>query len=267
LGKDTDLFTQAEYLLHIQPLSKLAEPRIISTTILEGRLRLTLAWAEITTLVTSYKLLTREYGQTCKNEKCPNYRCSLQGKTCPSCKRPLKSAEVTKVKEEIQFEQPYRTHYQAPVVKIEINPPLIAALQTQMSKIKEHLRTTHDNNIPEPFKDLWTHSPEFIALHSMEHQLIKAVPLVILSSSLDVDAFIDNPQGRTIGWLFDSCDGGTGTAEALFQNLPKFAAKARALALSCDCSSGCPRCLTQHGCPQENTGLHKDAGLILLDAI
>lgn len=267
LGKDTDLFTQAESELHIQPLSKLAEPRIISTTILEGRLRLTLAWAEITTLVTGYKLLTREYGQTCKNEKCPNYRCSLQGKTCPSCKRPLKSAEVTKVKEEIQFEQPYRTHYQAPVVKIEINPPLIAALQTQMSKIKEHLRAGHDNNIPEQFKDLWTHSPEFIALHSMEHQLIKAVPLVILSSSLDVDAFIDNPQGRTIGWLFDSCDGGTGTAEALFQNLPKFAAKARALALSCDCSSGCPRCLTQHGCPQENTGLHKDAGLILLDAI
>ena len=101
----------------------------------------------------------------------------------------------------------------------------------------------------------------------MGHQLIKAVPLVVLSSSLDVDTVVDNPQARTIGWLFDTCDGGTGTAEALFQEMPKFATKATALALACNCELGCPRCLTQHGCPQENSGLHKDAGLFLLEVI
>ncbi len=47
LGKDTVLFTQAKSELYIKPLSNLAEPRIISTTIPEGRLRLTLVWAEI----------------------------------------------------------------------------------------------------------------------------------------------------------------------------------------------------------------------------
>lgn len=267
LGKDTDLFTLAESQLDIQLLSTLAEPQIIPTEIPEGRLRLTLTWGEITTIVTGYQLLTREYGLTCTNGKCQNYHQPLQGRTCSSCKGGLHTAEITKVKQEMQFDPPYQTRYQAPCVKIEVNQPLEEALQAEINKIKSNIRATYVNNIPDEFKDLWACASEFIALHSMEHQIIKAVPLVVLSSSLDIDAVVKNETGRTIGYLFDTCEGGNGAAEAIFHQLPKFADKAATLARSCDCASGCPRCLTQHGCPQQNSGLNKDAGLFLLKAI
>jgi DEAD/DEAH box helicase domain-containing protein len=35
----------------------------------------------------------------------------------------------------------------------------------------------------------------------MLHQIIKAVPLVILSSSLDVDAAVETTEGRTVGYF------------------------------------------------------------------
>jgi ATP-dependent helicase YprA (DUF1998 family) len=108
---------------------------------------------------------------------------------------------------------------------------------------------------------------DFVALHSMQHQIVKAVPLVVLSSSLDVDSVVSAVMGRAIGYFFDTCEGGNGASEAIFHQLPKFAAKASALAKGCNCESGCPRCLTQHSCPQQNTGLHKDAGIFLLDAM
>ncbi len=267
LGKDTDLFTEAEVQLSIEPVETLAEPKIIPTGVIEGRLRLTLAWGKINTVVTGYKLFSREYGITCTNERCRNYRSSLKGKTCSLCKRLLHSSEITKTKEEIEFPKPYQTQYQAPYVLVEVNPPLRKALMSQVVEIKESIKATQGGNIPDEFKDLWTCAPEFIALHSMEHQVIKAVPLVVLSSSLDVDCVVDNLAGRTVGYFFDTVEGGNGASEAIFHQLPKFAAKAKALALSCNCESGCPRCLTQHGCPHQNTGLHKDTGLFLLDAI
>ncbi len=63
----------------------------------------------------------------------------------------------------------------------------------------------------------------------MLHQIIKAVPLVILSSSLDVDAVVEITEGRTVGYFYDTCDDGTGSAEAIFHQLSQFASKAKAL--------------------------------------
>ncbi len=267
LGKDIDLLTKAESQLEIKMFSPLAEPHTISTGIPGAELRLTLAWGEITTLVTGYQLLNRTYGLTCKNQLCSKYRQALEGKNCPECKRSLHSSEVTKVTESVEFEQPYQTQYQAPCVQLEMNQPLSSALIVQMNQIKSKISATYGDDIPEQLKQLSRCAPEFVALHSMFHQIIKAVPLVVLSSSLDVDGVADDPKTGTAGWIFDTCEGGNGTAEAIFHQLPKFAAKAKALAEACQCELGCPRCLTQHGCPQQNAGLHKGAGLFLLDAV
>jgi DEAD/DEAH box helicase domain-containing protein len=241
LGKDTDLLTEAESQLDIKLLSTLAEPKIIPTSIPGGQLRLTLAWGEITTLVTGYKLLNRKYGLTCKNNQCSKYRQPLEGKSCPNCRRALHSSEIIKITDSVEFEQPYQTQYQAPCVRVEINQPLSKALEAQMHQIKEKIGATHGDDIPEHLKQLWRCAPEFVALHSMFHQLIKAVPLVVLSSSLDVDGVVDDPKKGTAGWVFDTCEGGNGTAEAIFHQMPKFAAKAKALAIACNCKSGCPR--------------------------
>jgi len=267
LSKDTDQFTEAEVSLEIKPLQVLAEPLIMTTAIADARVRLTLIWGEISTYVTGYRLLTRENGITCTNKKCSKYHSPLQGKTCPDCKHPLHPSELTKLQQEISFEQPYQTQYQAPYVKVELNPPLLQALQTKVSQIQENIRATQGGAIPNQFESLWTCAPEFIPFHSMGHQVIKAVPMVVLSSSQDIDCLVDELAGKTVCYFFDTVDGGSGATEALFHQLPNFATKALALARACNCESGCPRCLTQHGCPQRNVGLHKDAGLFLLDAI
>lgn len=93
------------------------------------------------------------------------------------------------------------------------------------------------------------------------------MPLVVLSSSHDVDCVIEKENSHTIGFFFDTCDGGNGAAEAIFQQMPLLAAKAKSLAQACSCDYGCPRCLIQLGCPQQNTGLYKKVGLSLLDVI
>ncbi len=266
MGKDTDLFTESDSDLSIKLLSPLAEPKIIPTSLAENRLRLTLAWGEITALVTGYRLLTRKYSKTCTDERCSNYRQPLEGNSCKSCHRPLTWAEITQVTQEFEFEQPLKTHYTAPILKIELNRALKTSIFTNVFEIKEQIKNAHDS-IPEQFMHLWQCSPDFIALHTMAHQIIKAVPLVVLSSHLDIDALVENIEGSTITYFFDTCPGGNGATEAISEKLDTFAAKAKVLACACDCKSGCPSCLTQHGCPQQNIGLNKDAGLFLLDLI
>jgi DEAD/DEAH box helicase domain-containing protein len=39
------------------------------------------------------------------------------------------------------------------------------------------------------------------------------------------------------------------------------------IARGCDCDAGCAKCLIQHGCPDGNTALLKQLGLVLLDAL
>ena len=269
LAKSTDLYTEAESELDIQPLTKLAQPQIIPTHLKDGRLRLTLVWGEITNSVTGYRLMKRTYGRTCKNQGCSNYKKPLQGKTCSKCKSPIYSAEVTSLQSEVEFEEPYTTKYQAPCVLVEVNEELQTAITTEVSSYKKEIlqRYGEYKDIPEQFKALWTSSPELTALHSIQHQIVKAVPLVVLSSSLDVDGMVIEKEGKTTGYFYDTSEGGNGAAEAIFNQLPRFAAKAYALAVECDCQGGCPRCLHSPGCPQNNLGLHKDVGLFLLDAI
>jgi len=150
---------------------------------------------------------------------------------------------------------------------VELNPPLQKALSTQVNKYKQEIMALYGGEIPEQYQPLWTNAGELTALHSIQHQIIKAVPLVVLSSSLDVSEAISQKEGRIIGYFFDTCDGGNGASEAIFSDLVKFAEASYALAAECDCEKGCPRCLHSTACPQQNEPLLKDAGLFLLDAI
>ncbi|WP_228062079.1 DEAD/DEAH box helicase, partial [Coleofasciculus sp. LEGE 07081] len=267
LPSNPGIFTQAETSLEIQCLGRLEEPKIIATDFPEGRLRLRLNWGEITTVVKGYKILSRDYRLTCTNVTCLNYHQPLSGKACSVCRRQLYYAEVTQVKEEVPFQQPYRSNYQAPVVKVEINPGVVEAVVEKVNVLKSEIKAEYGNAIPDVLKELWTSSPDWVALHSLGHQIIFALPMVVLSSSQDVNCVVEKEDKRVVGYFFDTCDGGNGAAEAIFQQLPVLAAKAKSLASICDCADGCPRCLTQSGCPQQNAGLHKEVGLFLLRAI
>ncbi len=267
LEPELGLFTQADTELNIKLLEQLEAPHIIPTHFPEARLRLTLGWGEITSLVTGYKLFSREYQLTCTNFRCYNYQQPLSGKSCSACRRPIKFAEITKVKQQVGFDPCYQTQYQAPVVKIEVNKGIVEAVYAEVKRLKTRIQEEYGNNILDHFKILWVSAPEFIALHSMLHQIQFSVPLVVLSSSHDVSCVVEKQSERVVGYFFDTCDGGNGAAEAIGKQLPKFAEAAKSLALACDCDHGCPRCLIQHGCPQQNVGLHKVVGLSLLSAI
>lgn len=269
VAKNTDLYTEAESELDIRPITELAPPKSIPTHIMNGKLHLKLVWGEITNSVTGYRLMKRRYGRTCKNPVCGNYRKPLEGKTCAKCKRPIYPAEITSVQSEVAFEKPYITKYQAPCVLIELSQELKAAVTAQVGECKKELlkRFGDFKEVPEQFKALWTSKAHFTALHSIQHQIVKAVPLVVLSSSLDVDGIVMEKQGQTTGYFYDTTEGGNGAAEAIFNQLSRFASKAFALAMECDCEGGCPRCLHSPGCPQKNLALHKDVGLFLLAAI
>lgn len=265
--EDSSLFTEPDLGLQIKLLQNLEDPRIIPTGLPEGRLRLTLGWGEITSQVMGYKLCKREYRPTCTNVKCRSHKQLLEGKICASCGRTLKSLEMNTLIKLVPFNPPYQIQYQAPVVKIEVNPPLIAAITEEVERHKASARTQYGNDIPQELKGLFWGNAVMVALHSMAHQIQLAVPLVVLSSTRDVNCTVERDDLGIVAYFFDTTDGGNGASEEIGKQLPLFAAKAISLALNCECSDGCPKCLIQLGCPQKNEGLHKKVGLFLLEAI
>lgn len=265
--EDPSLVTEPDLGLQIKLLEDLETPRIIPTGLPEGRLRLTLGWGEITWQVTGYKLCKKEYRQTCTNAKCSRHQQPLEGKVCTSCGRTLKSREMNKLIDAVGFDPPYQIQYQAPVVKVEVNPPLIVAITDEVNRHKASARSQYGNKIPQELEGLFESDPVAVALHSMAHQIQLAVPLVVLSSTRDINCKVERDDSGIVVYFFDTTDGGNGASEEIGKQLPLFAAKAMSLALTCECSDGCPKCLFQISCPQQNKGLHKKVGLFLLEAI
>lgn len=103
---------------------------------------------------------------------------------------------------------------------VELSEELKAAVARQVGECKKELieRFGDFKEVPEQFKALWTSTAHFTALHSIQHQIVKAVPLVVLSSSLDVDGIVMEKQGKTTGYFYDTTEGGNGAAEAMFSN-------------------------------------------------
>ncbi|AFZ22044.1 DEAD/DEAH box helicase [Allocoleopsis franciscana] len=267
IDPESNAFTIAQTDLDIQLLDLLAEPKTLNLSIAQGQLSLTLGWGKITSSVTGYKLCVKQYAPTCVNRSCRQYHQPLSGKSCSVCGQRLKSMELVTVIDEVEFEEPLQIQYQAPIVKVEANSAAVVAMIERVRQLKEQVRSAADV-IPPLYASLWESSPEFIALHSMGHQIIFTVPLVVLSSSSDLNYVVVKEQGdETVGYFYDACEGGNGASEAIFHQFSKFSQKAYTLAIACDCEAGCPKCLHQHGCPQTNTGLNKQIGLFLLEAI
>ena len=262
----SNTFTTAETDWEMQMLEPLAEPKAIGLAIPGGELKLTLGWGEIVSLVTGYKLCVKQYELTCVSSKCRNYHRPLSGKSCSACGQRLQSAELITVIDEVTFDRAYRTQYKAPIVKVEINTAVEQAIGTSIRQLKEQIRTTSES-IPLELAPLWEAGAGAIALHSIGHQIQFAVPLVILSSSLDLNYLVTDTGGGSVGYFYDSCSDGNGCSEAIFHQFLKFADRAKTLAEACECVAGCPKCLYMHGCPQSNSALNKQIGLRLLEAI
>lgn len=234
-----------------------------------SQVRLELNWGEINQLVTGYQALSKQYAPTCFNQKCPKYNIPLPNHPyCPNCNKKTKGTELTTLLDQTSFTKPYQTKFSTPIVEIYITTQVRKQLKAIVSTMKKSLIKENETSLPPGYQTLWEADSSFIALHSLGHQLIAALPLVVLSSTDDLNYVVDwVSEGIYVGRFYDLTDGGNGAVEALFQNFQELANRAVQLAQSCDCLTGCPKCLQQHNCPQGNKALLKQLGLILLKAV
>lgn len=264
---DTKYFTTADTDLEITTLTTLGESQIIPTRLQEGKIRLTHYWSQIANSVTGYSLMTRVCDRTCTNPQCKyHHKYPVKGEKCASCSGSIRLAEITKVMTQENFPENLTTRFQAPAIKVEINAALTEAVKIYVNGLKAKISSQY-KIIPSQYLSLWESTSTAVALHSMAHQIILATPLVVLSSSLDLDFIIAKEGNHTTGYFFETSKGGNGSSDAVFNNFKDFALAAKSLAENCDCSGGCPRCLTIFRCPQQNRDLNKEVGLFLLNIL
>ncbi|RKD97300.1 DEAD/DEAH box helicase [Halopiger aswanensis] len=72
------------------------------------------------------------------------------------------------------------------------------------------------------------------------------------------------------GWfIYDGIDGGLGFARAIYENFEAVARRAREHISDCDCGrvDGCPACVMDEQCGNDNQPLHRDAAVDVLDQL
>ncbi|UFP97166.1 DEAD/DEAH box helicase [Gloeobacter morelensis] len=263
LGEDPEYRTRAISQIDIEQKERLAEPRVQTTPISEGRGRLTLSWGNVATLITGYNLERTSRKNACANAQCQNHRRPVRGAVCPFCRTPTKQVGVNDATETHAFPTPYRLAFEAPMLSVELNPPLRSAVEERAFAVRTKMQRS---GIEEPWEgeDIW------VAMHSFEHLLSQAVPLQLLMGGHDLAGatFLEHPQLHGTATLFyDASPGGTGASEALFDRFDEFIQSALELAASCRCEAGCPTCLFRHGCNHHNLGLNKELGLYVLELL
>ncbi|MFC3959976.1 DEAD/DEAH box helicase [Halovivax cerinus] len=72
------------------------------------------------------------------------------------------------------------------------------------------------------------------------------------------------------GWfIYDGVEGGLGFSRAIYEEFESIAERARALIAGCDCGrvDGCPACIMDDQCGNDNRPLHGEAAIDVLDAL
>ncbi|WP_287131192.1 Zn-binding domain-containing protein, partial [Candidatus Cyanaurora vandensis] len=259
LPQDPQYRTQASQQIEIEVLEPLAPFQVHPTPIPEGRLRLTLGWGRITTLVTGYQVEESRRQPACANTRCARYRQPVLSATCPVCHQPPQELNLRTTVETVAFAEPYRRAFEAPLLSLELNPPLQQA-------VDQYAQILWDQRRAQGEEEPWSGQSAWAAMHTCEHLLTQAVPLLVISGNQDIGGatFDCHPQRLgTTTFFYDTSPGGTGVAEALFDRFGEFVQKAVDLADHCACAAGCPTCLYRYGCAYGNQGLVKALGLYL----
>ncbi|CCQ64199.1 Helicase, C-terminal [Crocosphaera watsonii WH 0401] len=278
LENSSDKRTKPDVQLAIEPLSKLEDPSIVKTAIPNGNLRLIFYWGKVKRQVMGFKELQLVYAPTCINRNCSHYQIpkASQMTKCPGCGWTLKQRLNTQEIAKFEFKPPLETTIEVPLLRIEVNETLATAITNKAQEIKKAILKTYHNpdDIPHQLSPTFSYEPVHLALHSLCHLLTKTVPLLFLASHQDLSSYTEQRPAnigtshRTIAYIFDSVHEGCGTTEALVNDWDNCVEKALELATNCDCGDmGCPRCLTEIGCPESNDGLSKLLGIWLLEQI
>ena len=246
--------TRPEVELKVCFTSSLEPPKIISTAVEEGNFRLSLWWGSVSERVNGYAELELSYAPTCANCSCSVYNQAQpeNQRRCKNCHQSLSNRLTTKTIDEVEFDEPLVTSFEAPVLRIEVNQVLAQAISDRATAIREELLAQYQTpeNVPEQLSGVFEVESVFLALHSLTHLMIKAIPLLFLASDQDVNSLslkrsqVAGNAHQSIAFIYDAVNEGCGTTEAVFEDWGTCATKALELAKGCDCGSmGCPRCL------------------------
>jgi DEAD/DEAH box helicase domain-containing protein len=108
--------------------------------------------------------------------------------------------------------------------------------------------------------------------HGVEHGIMKMAPLFLGIDSDEIAgvAFYEHPEtdGPVI-LIHDSIHGGVGFSHSIYSRFAELASKIRFRVANCDCTDigGCPSCIMDSECGNNNKPLHSEATLAVLDGL
>lgn len=108
------------------------------------------------------------------------------------------------------------------------------------------------------------------AMHAAEHALIHALALLAMADRQDTggaSTLCDPSTGGPLVLLYDGLSGGSGVVDAAAAHLDQLAALAIDMVASCDCDTGCPRCVYDRDCGSGNADLDRHGALAVLGSL
>ncbi|MEM0279359.1 DEAD/DEAH box helicase [Metallosphaera sp.] len=118
--------------------------------------------------------------------------------------------------------------------------------------------------IKHPAMDDWDLLSSMEAYHATEHVLISAGRVVAGASLTDLSG-ISYPSGHVV--IYDSSVGGNGVSRLLYSRLESAYDIALDIVKGCDCEDGCPKCVYDPYCGNNNRVLSRKKSLRLIDYV
>lgn len=99
-------------------------------------------------------------------------------------------------------------------------------------------------------------------LHAVEHISINMIPALTGADSSELGG-ISYPDGTM--YIYDGVPMGSGLSKVVYENFETIAAMASGRLASCNCGKGCPKCILDPQCGNDNHYLSKEAGLRIFE--
>lgn len=109
-------------------------------------------------------------------------------------------------------------------------------------------------------------------LHGAEHGMIKLTPLELRMDKSDLGGLstpVHEETGVPTWFIHDAVEGGLGFSKRIYEQAETIASRTRERVAQCDCqgTGGCPACIMDSQCGNQNRYLHTDATVTVLDRV
>lgn len=123
----------------------------------------------------------------------------------------------------------------------------------------------------QPDEESRAQDPFLGGVHAAEHALINMAPTELMIDPKDLGGVsIDrhSETGLATLFIYDSAEGGLGFSRAIYETVESLCRRTSELVASCSCGlRGCPGCVMDHMCGDDNWPMHTEAAVDLLDAV